>query len=153
MKINKFIDDSYRVLIPQEIRDILHINKKDKVDLEICDNKIILSFPEKASKVNLEPQKIIETESRLSDLTKIDNMIYKSKPTQIKHKLIKYKPDDVISFRTDKDNLDLELYCGKCGKLIKDTSKAFLKVNDEFICDKCVEALKQQLIDDGNKSK
>lgn len=68
LKVLKKIDDSYRVNIPQEIREILHIHKKQDVTLEVVDNKIILTPLEEDSEVNLEPQKKVPEPTSIEDL-------------------------------------------------------------------------------------
>ena len=45
MKITKKVDDTYRLLIPKEIRDIMGVHKGTKVDLSITeDNDMLVSI-------------------------------------------------------------------------------------------------------------
>ena len=143
MKLIKKIDESYRILIPQEIRKILKCNKFDEVELDYEEgtNKIILTFNKNDSEHNL------ESPSNIGDST-LNNTILEP-PTLIITKEISkkrlYKDDDVISFISRDDLYDLQK-CSKCNKQLTLSTITNIKVNNNILCHDCLEILKKELL-------
>ena len=175
MKILRKIDDSYRILIPQEIRQLFNLTKQQEVELTIDEdnNRIILTPIEKrpVSDEN-EIQPVQKLEQKLSfDYRNTPPIIYYSnkdidlnsdedihiKPvTEIYEeptKIDKFKSDDILQFFTptpisdlnDEDLTNLE-FCPKCDKVVEPTS--YIRVNGKRICMSCIQDLKDQLKQD-----
>ena len=175
MKILRKIDDSYRVLIPQEIRQVLNLTKHQEVELTVDeDNNRIILTPIEKRPINDENeiQPVQKLEQKLSfDYRNTPPIIYYSnkdkdlnsdedvhiKPvTEIYEeptKIDKFKPEDVLQFFTptpigdlnDEDLTNLE-FCPKCDKVVEPTS--YVKVNGKRLCMSCIQDLKDQLKQD-----
>lgn len=143
MKLIKKIDESYRILIPQEIRKILKCNKFDEVELDYEEgtNKIILTFNKNDSEHNL------ESPSNIGDST-LNNTILEPPTLTITKEISKkklYKDDDVISFISRDDLYDLQK-CSKCNKQLTLSTITNIKVNNNILCHDCLEILKKELL-------
>lgn len=143
MKLIKKIDESYRILIPQEIRKILKCNKFDEVELDYEEgtNKIILTFNKNDSEHNL------ESPSNIGDST-LNNTILEPLTLTITKEISKkrlYKDDDVISFISRDDLYDLQK-CSKCNKQLTLSTITNIKVNNNILCRDCLEILKKELL-------
>lgn len=143
MKLIKKIDESYRILIPQEIRKILKCNKFDEVELDYEEgtNKIILTFNKNDSEHNL------ESPSNIGDST-LNNTILEPPTLTITKEISKkrlYKGDDVISFISRDDLYDLQK-CSKCNKQLTLSTITNIKVNNNILCHDCLEILKKELL-------
>ena len=143
MKLIKKIDESYRILIPQEIRKILKCNKFDEVELDYEEgtNKIILTFNKNDSEHNL------ESPSNIGDST-LNNTILEPPTLTITKEISKkrlYKDDDVISFISRDDLYDLQK-CSKCTKQLTLSTITNIKVNNNILCHDCLEILKKELL-------
>ena len=175
MKILRKIDDSYRVLIPQEIRQVLNLTKHQEVELTVDeDNNRIILTPIEECPVNDENeiQPVQKLEQRLPfDYRNTPPIIYYSnkdkdlkseehitvkQDTEIYEeptKIDKFKNDDVLQFFTpiplsnlnDEDLTNLE-FCPKCDKVVEPTS--YVKVNGKRLCMSCIQDLKDQLKQD-----
>ena len=143
MKLIKKIDESYRILIPQEIRKILKCNKFDEVELDYEEgtNKIILTFNKNDSEHNL------ESPSNIGDSTLNDTILEPPTLTITKEisKKRLYKDDDVISFISRDDLYDLQK-CSKCNKQLTLSTITNIKVNNNMLCHDCLEILKKELL-------
>lgn len=143
MKLIKKIDESYRILIPQEIRKILKCNKFDEVELDYEEgtNKIILTFNKNDSEHNL------ESPSNIGDSTLNDTILEPPTLTITKEisKKRLYKDDDVISFISRDDLYDLQK-CSKCNKQLTLSTITNIKVNNSILCHDCLEILKKELL-------
>lgn len=143
MKLIKKIDESYRILIPQEIRKILKCNKFDEVELDYEEgtNKIILTFNKNDSEHNL------ESPSNIGDST-LNNTILEPPTLTITKEISKkklYKDDDVISFISRDDLYNLQK-CSKCNKQLTLSTITNIKVNNNILCHDCLEILKKELL-------
>ena len=143
MKLIKKIDESYRILIPQEIRKILKCNKFDEVELDYEEgtNKIILTFNKNDSEHNL------ESPSNIGDST-LNNTILEPPTLTITKEISKkrlYKDNDVISFISRDDLYDLQK-CSKCNKQLTLSTITNIKVNNNILCHDCLEILKKELL-------
>ena len=143
MKLIKKIDESYRILIPQEIRKILKCNKFDEVELDYEEgtNKIILTFNKNDSEHNL------ESPNNIGDST-LNNIILEPPTLTITKEISKkrlYKDDDVISFISRDDLYDLQK-CSKCNKQLTLSTITNIKVNNNILCHDCLEILKKELL-------
>lgn len=143
MKLIKKIDESYRILIPQEIRKILKCNKFDEVELDYEEgtNKIILTFNKNDSEHNL------ESPSNIGDST-LNKTILEPSTLTITKEISKkrlYKDDDVISFISRDDLYDLQK-CSKCNKQLTLSTITNIKVNNNILCHDCLEILKKELL-------
>lgn len=143
MKLIKKIDESYRILIPQEIRKILKCNKFDEVELDYEEgtNKIILTFNKNDSEHNL------ESPSNIGDST-LNNIILEPPTLTITKEISKkrlYKDDDVISFISRDDLYNLQK-CSKCNKQLTLSTITNIKVNNNILCHDCLEILKKELL-------
>lgn len=143
MKLIKKIDESYRILIPQEIRKILKCNKFDEVELDYEEgtNKIILTFNKNDSEHNL------ESPSNIGDST-LNNTILEPPTLTITKEISKkklYKDDDVISFISRDDLYNLQK-CSKCNKQLTLSTITNIKVNNSILCHDCLEILKKELL-------
>lgn len=143
MKLIKKIDESYRILIPQEIRKILKCNKFDEVELDYEEgtNKIILTFNKNDSEHNL------ESPSNIGDSTLNDTILEPPTLTITKEisKKRLYKDDDVISFISRDDLYNLQK-CSKCNKQLTLSTITNIKVNNNILCHDCLEILKKELL-------
>lgn len=176
MKILRKIDDSYRVLIPQEIRQVLNLTKHQEVELTVDEdnNRIILVPKEEHSDEDLSEPELEENEEKsdTEDLgeenipIKIEDnkLIYGNARLPIKPvtentriidepKIDKFKPEDVLQFFTpiplsDLNDEDLTNleFCPKCDKVVEPTS--YVKVNGKRLCMSCIQDLKDQLKQD-----
>ena len=142
LKIIKKIDSSYRINIPQEVRDLLNISKNSLIQLEIENNKIILTPIENDSDDNLVTPKSNFMKDSYTELEP------NKKPTKtywengiLKHELIETEPnkitfnkDDVISLRNYLDLINPNKFCGKCGKDLSDEfiEKCKIKINRQI---------------------
>lgn len=143
MKLIKKIDESYRILIPQEIRKILKCNKFDEVELDYEEgtNKIILTFNKNDSEHNL------ESPSNIGDST-LNNTILEPPTLTITKEISKkrlYKDDDIISFISRDDLYNLQK-CSKCNKQLTLSTITNIKVNNNILCHDCLEILKKELL-------
>ena len=143
MKLIKKRDESYRILIPQEIRKILKCNKFDEVELDYEEgtNKIILTFNKNDSEHNL------ESPSNIGDST-LNNTILEPPTLTITKEISKkrlYKDNDVISFISRDDLYDLQK-CSKCNKQLTLSTITNIKVNNSILCHDCLEILKKELL-------
>lgn len=143
MKLIKKIDESYRILIPQEIRKILKCNKFDEVELDYEEgtNKIILTFNKNDLEHNL------ESPSNIGDST-LNNTILEPPTLTITKEISKkklYKDDDVISFISRDDLYNLQK-CSKCNKQLTLSTITNIKVNNNILCHDCLEILKKELL-------
>ena len=143
MKLIKKIDESYRILIPQEIRKILKCNKFDEVELDYEEgtNKIILTFNKNDSEHNL------ESPSSIGDST-LNNTILEPPTLTITKEISKknlYKDDDSISFISRDDLYNLQK-CSKCNKQLTLSTITNIKVNNNILCHDCLEILKKELL-------
>lgn len=143
MKLIKKIDESYRILIPQEIRKILKCNKFDEVELDYEEgtNKIILTFNKNDSEHNL------ESPSNIGDST-LNNTILEPPTLTITKEISKkrlYKDNDVISFISRDDLYNLQK-CSKCNKQLTLSTITNIKVNNNILCHDCLEILKKELL-------
>lgn len=175
MKILRKIDDSYRVLIPQEIRQVLNLTKHQEVELTVDeDNNRIILTPIEKRPINDENeiQPVQKLEQKLPfDYRNTPPIIYYSnkdkdlkseehitvkQDTEINEeptKIDKFKLEDVLQFFTliplsnlnDEDLTNLE-FCPKCDKVVEPTS--YVKVNGKRICMSCIQDLKDQLKQD-----
>lgn len=143
MKLIKKIDESYRILIPQEIRKILKCNKFDEVELDYEEgtNKIILTFNKNDSEHNL------ESPSNIGDSTLNDTILEPPTLTITKEisKKKLYKDDDIISFISRDDLYNLQK-CSKCNKQLTLSTITNIKVNNNILCHDCLEILKKELL-------
>lgn len=143
MKLIKKIDESYRILIPQEIRKILKCNKFDEVELDYEEgtNKIILTFNKNDSEHNL------ESPSNIGDST-LNKTILEPSTLTITKEISKkrlYKDNDVISFISRDDLYNLQK-CSKCNKQLTLSTITNIKVNNNILCHDCLEILKKELL-------
>lgn len=176
MKILRKIDDSYRVLIPQEIRQVLNLTKHQEVELIVDeDNNRIILTPIEKRPVNDENEIQLEESEEKSDIEDLgeknipikieDNeLIYGNARLPIKPvtestriidepKIDKFKSDDVLQFFTPTPISDLNdedltnlEFCPKCDKVVEPTS--YIRVNGKRICMSCIQDLKDQLKQD-----
>lgn len=147
MKLTKKIDESYRILIPQEIRKILKCNKFDKVELDYEEgtNKITLTFNKNNSEHNLEsPSNIGDSTLNNTILEPPTLTITKEQLKEISKKRL-YKKDDVISFVSREDLYNLQK-CSKCNKQLTLSTITNIKVNNSILCHDCLEILKKELL-------
>lgn len=173
MKIIKKLDDSYRIVIPQEIRQSLGIQKRDSFEIEYenSSNKIILTYLKNDPDLNLEASKIeqeqspkVETEESeeipviIEDNLELEEIPIKpvsldsppeepnalAKPKRKKHIKSIFKDTDEISFISTSD-LQVEQYCNKCGVRIDSLNMTNIKVNNSILCTNCLQKLKEQI--------
>ena len=126
MKIRRKVDSSFRVHLPKEFLEQLNWNKGDYVKLYVKSNKIILV--------------------REEDLTEVNLMLHKhnSKPkikTNIENKIPAVEDSKTIKINKN----PIEQRCHKCLKKLEG-SKFIL--NGRYICRRCRDALKEELISD-----
>lgn len=121
--IVKKIDDSYRVLIPVEIRDKLNLTKGQEVELSINKNKHIVIKPR-----SIKVEEEIKTED---DLLEEEPVVIPSKEERISSKIIdKKKPKAEV--------------CYKCGATLEEGNR--LRLNGRKICKSCTDNLKKDLL-------
>lgn len=146
MKIIKKIDSSYRINIPQEVRDLLNISKNSLIELEIENNRIILTPIKNDLDDNLVTSRpIIRTNLAEDSYTKLESDKKLTKTYWengiLKHELIETEPnkitfnkDDVISLRNYLDLINPNKFCGKCGKDLSDefVEKCKIKINRQI---------------------
>lgn len=146
MKIIKKIDSSYRINIPQEVRDLLNISKNSLIELEIENNRIILTPIENDLDDNLVTSRsIIRTNLAEDSYTKLEsdkkltktyweNGILKHELIETESNKITFNKDDVISLRNYLDLINPNKFCGKCGKDLSDefVEKCKIKINRQI---------------------
>lgn len=174
MKIDRKVDNSYRILLSEQIRQIFNVDKGDILECDISSNKIILTKKENDSNVILDDRKS-KTEFIKQDIEQLDKGIdkiientkvetksnfndyykHKNKPSIIdkvkKFSKRRYRPEDEISFRNPGDDDTHNNICPRCGAYIGrsyDEDHLFIKVNNKFICRNCFEDMKKQIIED-----
>lgn len=130
----KKIDDSYRILIPQEIRQQLGINKNDSFDISIEDNKIILIKQENDPDLNLRHKKVKSTLQQ-----EIDNVPYNNNY---------WKEEDVDNTdNVDEDELS-DVKCAYCDNMVEVYRLDKIKVNGSPLCKKCCVEFKKKFTRD-----
>lgn len=176
MEIIRKIDDSYRILIPLELRQMFNLSKHQEVTL-ISDkenNRIILAPKEECSDEDISEPGLEENEEKsdTEDLgeenipIKIEDnkLIYGNARLPIKPvtentriidepKIDKFKPEDVLQFITptpisslSDEDLTNLEFCPKCDGVVEPNS--YIKVNGRRICMSCIQDLKIQLKQD-----
>jgi len=131
----KRIDDSYRILIPQEIRQQLKINKNDSFDISIEDNKIILVKQENDLDLNLRHKKVKSTLQQ-----EIDSVPYNNN----------YWKEEEITDNTDNTDGDelSDVKCAYCDNMVEVSRLDKIKVNGNPLCKKCCVEFKKKFTRD-----
>ena len=163
MKMTKKLDDSYRILIPQEIRALCKWNKYDIIELEYDEeeNRIILTKPENTSEEDVKPQRLpdlsakrIMNDNVIVKSAIVDNPIVVPKIRKSKRgrprldESRKFKKTDEISW--DRPPLKSEV-CPYCDREVEPLST--IKINGNYICSSCLLDLKEQLKQDIRNSR
>lgn len=126
MSISRKVDSSYRISIPLEYLEKLNWSVEDNIKISVENNKVILVRKENALEVNLMPS---EKESRLNNILLVTKDI--SIPAL----------EESIPIKINKNPVSDR--CHQClGKL--EGSKFLL--NGRYICRKCRNALRDELV-------
>ena len=175
MKVNSKIGDSYRVIIPKEIRDILNIEKYQPITLEVDDlGRIIIDLKCGRTETGLVKNTLnIESLPKGARYwengvlkVKLDEPIKEEKPKKVRKKkekiTIKIEPEKEETI-LDKFNKSDELEFIKPKPLSEYTDDelielkfcpkcdgvvepdSFVRVNGKYICRSCINDLKTQL--------
>ena len=134
------VKDSYRILIPIEVRNKLNIHVGDKLELEIKDDKIILTKNKNGSESNLIATSTNQKDSN-NEKSRLEEMLQESNSYWDKG-VLKHPPKVVSSKSPKASKTKNTLYC-LCGNKISKNNK--LKLNDEPICKDCINNLKEEL--------
>ena len=127
MKIKRKVDSSFRINLPKELMDQLNWSKGDIVELSIENNKVILVRQENALEVNLEPQK---EEPRLNNILSI-----------VKDKIPAI--EESVTIKINKNPVE-----ERCHQCLKPLEGSKFLLNGRYICRKCRDELKGQLLFD-----
>ena len=131
------VKDSYRILVPIEVRNKLNIHIGDKLELEIKDNKIILTKNKNGSELNLVTTSTNQKDSS-NEKSRPEEMLQESNSYWDKG-VLKHQPK-VVNSKSSKDKN--VVYC-LCGNKINKNNK--LRLNNEPICKNCIDNLKEEL--------
>lgn len=130
MKIVKKLDDSNRICIGAEIRDLLGWKRFDEIEVETVGNEIILRKLENTPKLNVDTQKKPKEPTLIRD-----------ENTRIPSIETYFKINSKLDLLDTKDKLN-DTLCPKCRKPIENSR---FKLDGKYICRDCRNKLKNKL--------